>query len=216
MSTVVSSLYRSRSRGLTVRVRPEIPDLHPTTRNKLGVKAPRLVARFGIFGPEQRYYNQITGQMDTTAPVIGGFFDLDEAASQANWSDDDKELVRYRLDEECRKRPDLLQRLDYVIEPAPLPWPTYDTTEADQVATLAETLGLATEALRYEYEHENRETVVDALKPLAGELHDAPLVHKEYADSDTPLNIGPVPSSVREANARAKVEPGESGGNVVV
>lgn len=47
---------------------------------------------------------------------------------------------------------------------APKPWATYDTTHHNKIASLAEDLGCVDDALAYERENKNRESVLAALE----------------------------------------------------
>lgn len=216
MSTVVrSSLYRSSSAALEFTVRPEIPDLHPIRKDKVGILAPRLRVEFGIQGPEQSYYNPATGRMETTATTVGGYFDLDAVADDKGWSDEDKELVRARLDEECRIRPSLVQRLDFERPEAPRPWPTYDAVEDEEtILTLAEQIGVVGQALAYERENRNREELVRALAALSDEVRPES-IRMESTLPDRPDLIA-TPPTVIEANRRsAQAGPGDDNDGII-
>lgn len=74
---------------------------------------------------------------------------MDDLAHEKEWTDEDKLYISRQLDYEL-KRP---QFVDFWVHKPPTPqppWPTYDSTDAKQIATVAKATGLVTEALRYE------------------------------------------------------------------
>jgi hypothetical protein len=53
---------------------------------------------------------------------------------------------------------------------APIPWPNYDTTPADEIAGYMERLGLELgHVLAYEAENANREEVIEAINEIGQE-----------------------------------------------
>jgi hypothetical protein len=95
----------------------------------------------------------------------GGFFDLDSAAEQLGWNEDEKGLVERELDRQCQLRPGSVQSVDYVTAPAELPWPTYDAEDdPDRIYAQAVPLGLAGKTLAYERENRRRPDLIAALE----------------------------------------------------
>lgn len=183
MKTLERSVYRSTSQGLRVKVRSALQKRHPVTGDVIET-IPAVYAEFGLFGPEVPIYNPLEGGMDTTAEIIGGFYDLDAVADAkieaGEWDEDVKAMVRRRLDSLAQSQPGLLQRVDHVVPPASKPWPTYDDTPAKEIPSLAENLGLLGPALAYERENEDRAAVTSDLEGRLG-------VHPDPAPEPEPV-----------------------------
>lgn len=123
-----------------------------------------LLAEFAIHGAEYSY-TTADGFTERASDIRGHFFDLDAQAEQKGWDDDEKEIVaRHLLRVICPTQPEFCQL--HTEAPAGKPWPTYDSTHHNQIPTLAETLGLVAEALTYERQNKNRESVIVKLNEL--------------------------------------------------
>lgn len=122
---------------------------------------PALTAEFGQHGGEYDWIDD-TGTTRKGAIIHGYFFDLDAAQEQNGWSDEETELVQKVLLAQCKKAPGDV----WVHETAKpsAPWPTYDMTHHNKVASLAEELGLLDEAIAYESATKNRESVIAQLQ----------------------------------------------------
>jgi len=97
-----------------------------------------------------RYVDEDRITLQPVAERIG-VLDTVEEQKRRGWSDEERELVEQYMLGKDNIGTDFI-----AIEAklAPLPWPTYAAKE----------LGLVSEALAYELENENRETVVKALE----------------------------------------------------
>ena len=106
------------------------------------------------------------------ADIRGGAFDLDLAAEQFGWSDEQKETAARRL---LQVANDPAQPDVWLFEPKSPepPWPTYDTmTNYLEIASFAEKAGLIAEALSYEIRTKNRQGVIDELAKRQRQLED--------------------------------------------
>jgi len=56
------------------------------------------------------------------------------------------------------------------------PWPSYDDTHHNKIASLASELGLVAEALAYEQENKKRASVIEQLETAAAQLDNAEIV----------------------------------------
>lgn len=136
---------------------------HPVTGDVIEV-VPAVRATFGSPSAEYTYIDPDTGRTERGADITGGTFDTIVYQQETGCSDEVREAIERRLIRQSTMWPESCQ---LVSKPAaPKPWPKYDETHHNQVATLAETLGLVGEALAYEVENKNRETVVAKLTEL--------------------------------------------------
>lgn len=194
MPTLQRAVYKSKSLGLRVQIRPERSKHHPTTGDVIEV-IPRVYAEFGVFGPERDFYNQLSGEMDTAATIIGGVFDLDAIAEERGWDADVKAQAERELDRQCTLRPELLQRVDYISAPAPRPWPTYDGTDPDKVIEIAQATGTSAAAAAYERENLERAELIEQLdkdaatQPVVEPVEPVVAISNEPASSDDPTRI---------------------------
>jgi hypothetical protein len=123
---------------------------------------PALWAEFGVHGGEFTYVDPLTDRTEVGSEFRGGYFNLDVQAADKGWSDTDKEIVaRHMLRLANSGRGEFTL---YSAPKAQAPWPTYDATHHNQIATLAATLGLVAESLVYEEQNKNRATVVEKLR----------------------------------------------------
>lgn len=123
-----------------------------------------IVAEFATHGAEYTYTNPETGAQERAADIRGYFLDLDQQAYDKDWTDEEREMVAKKLLFVCDTEPGEIWL--YSKPAVPKPWPKYDEAHHNQVATLAEQLGLVHEALAYEQENKNRESVVAKLKEI--------------------------------------------------
>jgi hypothetical protein len=157
-------MWKSKHTGLNRKVRSALEKRHPVTGDVIET-IPAIRAEFGFATGEQRITDPLTGEFTTLEGFQGGFFDLDAVAEQKGWDDDIKEMVARSLDELERQQPQTLQSVDYIVPPAPKPWPTYDAeSDPEKLVSLAAELGLATRALAYERENRERADVITALE----------------------------------------------------
>ncbi len=124
----------------------------------------RLAAEFGQLGDETAVLNPLTGEMTLVADIRTGVYDTLEAQRQNGWTDAERELVEWKLDEVARMIPSFVQKLVPQHVPAPRPWVSYDETSGERVVAIAAELRLVPEALRYERENLNRSGIVAALE----------------------------------------------------
>ncbi len=124
----------------------------------------RLAAEFGQLGDETTVLNPLTGEMTQVADIRSGVYDTMEAQRQNGWTDAERELVEWKLDDIAARIPSFVRKLIPEHVPAPRPWQSYDETAGERVVAIAAELRLVPEALRYERENLNREGIVTALE----------------------------------------------------
>lgn len=168
MALAERHIYTSPHALYRVKVRSAKPVRSPSHPDVIIDTVPSIYAEFGIAGAETTMVNQLTGQLDTFADIRGGTYDWDAISSdkieKGEWTAEDADLVRIRLDQLCVERPQAIQRVDFVTIPAPAPWPTYDgLTDEEQIVSLASDLGLLGSTLTYERENQDRQSLVKAL-----------------------------------------------------
>lgn len=133
-------------------------------------QVPALTAEFALHGGEGTFHNTLTNSTDVGAEIWGHFFDSAAQAETKGWSQEDHDMVVQTLDRLCAQTPEYVWEVTHAKAAAP--WPTYDATHHNTIATLAETLGLAVEALAYEQQEKNRPAVVEKLTELVGRLQE--------------------------------------------
>ena len=122
---------------------------------------PELVAEWGMSAGEYSY-EDTDGVTQVAAEIRGNFFNLDVQAEEKGWSDDDRALVALVL---LKNQPKFAGDYQlHSVAPVPAPWPTYDSTHHNAVPTTAVATGLVAEALAYERQGKNRESVVEKLE----------------------------------------------------
>lgn len=159
-------LYGSRSPGFTVKIQSELPIRHPRTGDVIGVSQGAWV-EFGQATGEVRANNYLTGESEMFETWQGGVIDLDAIADDKGWDTDLREKAIRVLDEQCRLRPDLVWKIDFIVPPAEKPWPNYDDEVGDQVPLLiemAKRLGVVGKVLAYERENMGRPDVLEPLE----------------------------------------------------
>jgi hypothetical protein len=123
-----------------------------------------LIAEFAVHGAEYTYIDP-DGRTERAADIRMGWFDLDSQAQQKNWDANEKEIVARHMIRMAEARPGG----DFTLWSKPAaqkPWPKYDETHHNAISTLADQLGLVGEALVYESENKNRDSVVAKLNEL--------------------------------------------------
>ncbi len=155
----------------------------------------RLAAEFGTLGDEQAVLNPLTGEMTLVADIRTGVYDTLEAQKQNGWTDDERLLVEWKLDEVAAKNPAFVRKLVPQHVAAPAPWQTYDSTGADRVAAVAAELGLVPEALRYERENLNRVTLVAALEAALAPGDEGRAAPLEEIVMDVPTSTPEAPAA---------------------
>lgn len=134
----------------------------------LQVISPPVIAHFEHAGltPEEAtialqrfsFSNLPEGVNPTTRVSI---YDTDIQAKLLGWDDDFKALAEERLRAAAQRSPgDLVVIED---QSAPLPWPTYDTDDADEIVVIAQRLGLVDVVRAYEKENAGRSSVLEGL-----------------------------------------------------
>ena len=154
------SLFRSRFAAYQVLVRSK-RDIWDASGSVIIDTVPALTVEFAKHFGEFDYTDD-SGATRKGADIRGHFFDLDAAAEENNWSDTDKELVRTALLLLCQKAPG-----DLWVHETPranAPWPTYDTTHHNKIPVIAEDTGTIDDAITYESQNKNRDSVIAALE----------------------------------------------------
>lgn len=159
---VQGKIYKSPFAGFRVQTRSEAVHYHPNTGVEINRTKP-LTAEFGLFG-EELMQELPDGTYHVSANISGGYFDSAQAAESLGWSDEEHESVLADLERWSVRWPEALQLVSK--QPADLPWAKYNETHHNQIPTLAEATGLVAEALAYERENKNRESVVSKLEEL--------------------------------------------------
>jgi len=123
-----------------------------------------IVAEFAFHGGEYTFHNPLTGSEDTAADIRGHYFDSIAQGEQKGWTQEEHDAVVERLDTLCEQQPNMV----WVITAPKFekPWPKYDDAHHNQVAVLAEQLGLVAESLAYERQNANRSSVIAKLEEL--------------------------------------------------
>jgi len=187
-------LFTSRHANLEVLCRNQYDKRHPVTGDIIET-TPAVWARFGKMGATYTYTDPLTQQDQTGADIYGHFYDTDAEALENGWDEDTKGLVERTLVRFCNTQPDRIQQINLEVPKAALPWPTYDATPAENVAELAQTLGLVVEAIAYEQENRARPLVLDTLAGLSVQADpdpDAPELVEEVVPriSNEPQPVG--------------------------
>lgn len=167
----MGEVYHSRAAAYQVPVRDRTPLYAPGSGVIIG-ELRELTAEFAIHGREFQILDEegepipdpLSNKPEWYADIRGHCCDLDAQAEAKGWTDEEKELVRQRLDHLCLTEPHWIWKKSPVK--AMLPWPNYDTFGWEKVISLAEQLDLVAETLAYEIENKNRKMVVDALQKL--------------------------------------------------
>ncbi len=162
VATRKPSQFKSNYKAMRITARHGHKVYHPVTGSELrDQEVKELTADFAVHRGEYSVIDPTTGKEETFADIAGYFYDLDSDAEAKGWTDDEKEMMREHLIFKASELPDMCQIYEH---PATLaPWPTYDSTHHNKIPVLAVELGLVGEALAYERENKNRDTVIAAL-----------------------------------------------------
>ena len=153
-------LFKSNYALFRRNVRHKIDVPHPTLPMILNT-IPELAAEFGQ--PSEEFeYEDSEGRMNRGVHIRGHYFDSVVAQEQNGWTDEEREQVEASLVKLSLSCPDQVQVVEQ--RKAAAPWPTYDSTHHIKVVNLASELGLLAEAITYERQNKNRESVVSALE----------------------------------------------------
>jgi hypothetical protein len=174
-------LYTSKYADLQVLVRSPVTIYHPSTGVAID-SISALTANFGSHGGTFNMVDPFTGNQAEYPIIHGHFFDSEEAAERLEWTPEELESVEKTLDRLAKEQPYLLAKVDMNRPAAALPWPTYENTDWRKIPDFAEQLGLVPEALAYERENKNRDTVVEKLEE---KLTTAPLPVEQEAEAIT-------------------------------
>jgi hypothetical protein len=155
--------YKSKYAAFQVLVRSQ-RDVWNQSGDVLLDTIPPLTAEFATHLGEFSFSNPLTGSQDVGADIRGHFFDSAQQATDKGWSQEEHDMVVTVLDKECAKNPEAVW--EFVVAVPTAPWPKYDATNHNQIAGLADQLGLAAEALAYEQATKARPSVVEKLTEL--------------------------------------------------
>lgn len=169
-------LYRSKASAYQVLVQGREP-IGYDMRGEPNRWTKELTAEFAHHGGEFLYTDHLTGATERGAYINGHFFDSAQQAEDKGWSQEEHDLVVEVLDDLCMKRPEHI----WVVERAKAakPWPTYDETHHSKVVGIAEATGVAAEALAYESENKNRETIIKGLTEALNQAQDEETVEAD-------------------------------------
>jgi hypothetical protein len=156
-------IFKSKFAAFRVHVRPELVKYHPTTGVEIG-REKAIVAEFGSHGGEFTYTDPNTGRLERGAFINGFTWDSRAAQEQNGWTDDERETAESIVAMVAAREPEHCWL--YSSPAVEKPWPKYDDAHHNQVPVLAEQLGLVAEALAYEEENKNRESVVQKLREI--------------------------------------------------
>lgn len=164
MSAVATDLptqFRSDFKCYVHVVRHGHINYHPTTGVEIS-RVKRLAAEFGVHGGEYMVIDADGRETGPYADIRGHFFDIDVAAENEEWDDDEKEAVRSSLIRRSKTWPEACRI--HAVAKAPIPFPNYAGASDEAVAQLCINLGFAAEALAYERENGKREAVIAELE----------------------------------------------------
>jgi hypothetical protein len=142
-------------------IRRERHDRHPVTGDIIKTY-PKIDVIFGEAGSEFKYRDPDTGREEVGAEIRGHYFDTEAWQRDGDWTDEDREQVERHLLGKCETVPEWISV--HSDPPAVAPWPTYDSTHHNAVAGLSEQLGLVDQALVYERQNKNRDSVIEQLE----------------------------------------------------
>lgn len=216
-------LFKSPHAAMRFKIRSEVRKYHNLTGEELvDQRKPAIVAEFGQWGAEQAVWDPVSGKSEMHAEMVGHFFDTEEWAASRNPLGDpavaktvqqEREMIERVLLAKCETVPGMIQLIERVVAPAPLPWPNFNRLEADQIGPAAVTFEAVPEALLYERENAKRPLVLDALEAA---LADAPKAVKARAEKQAAYADGamdvPESSGVVLAGAPARTDGGITAG----
>lgn len=156
-------LFQSKPAAFQVIVQGKEPIRWNGAGNPVEFKK-ELVAEFATFGDESRVTDPASQNSVVVADIRGHFFDSAAQGDDKEWTQDEHDMVVAAVEKQCRLTPEYVWLVEERKVPAP--WPTFDDVPAGKLATLAESLGLAAEALAYEKQNKNRKQVVNDLEAI--------------------------------------------------
>lgn len=169
--------YYSQYANFTANVLKERIPRHPVTGDLMvDQKVPAVRAVFGDFGPEVDVpitTDPNTGEVTSSmkgAVIRGHYFDTGIAQQQNNWTDEEREAVERRLDFLCENIPEYCSHVEE--QRAQAPWPTYDSMHHNSIAGFAAQAGMVEQAILYESQNKNRESVIQQLVEKQAEIAD--------------------------------------------
>lgn len=154
-------VYGSKASAYQVLVRPRKDIWNHDGSVLMDTREP-LTAEFAFHGGEFVFDNPLTGNTDVGADIRGHYFDSAQQAEEKGWTQEEHDMVVTALDRKCKSEPEYVWEV--TLAKAEKPWPTYDETHHNQIPTLATTLGLVFEAIAYEEQGKNRESVLAKLR----------------------------------------------------
>jgi hypothetical protein len=166
---LADDVYESRYQGYQIIVQGAEPIYAPGTGILID-RQKEIIADFARFTPEvprldangERVLDAYNGNPLSTAVIYGHVFDLQQQAEEKGWTPEEVDLVRQKVNYQCRLTPhDVWLRSK---AKAAKPWATYDETHHSQVAKTAEITGTIVQALAYERENKDRQFVVGELE----------------------------------------------------
>ena len=155
-------LFKSKHANFQAVIRPERYKYHPTTGDVIET-VPAIWANFGTFGDQYTFTNPETGETMQGAHISGFAYDTDEEAAKNGWDQETKEFVERTLLKISAREPERVWMVQRETPKAPLPWPSYDSLDADQILELAPQLGQVDAVLAYERENRQRPAILDGL-----------------------------------------------------
>jgi len=156
-------LYGSRAKAFQVILQGRNPVRWDMTGRPIEWTK-ELVAEFAFHAGEYTFHNQLTDGPDTGAIIYGHAFDSIAQGEQKGWTQEEHDAVVARIDELCEQQPGEVWQI--TAPKFEKPWPKYDDSHHNQVAVLAEQLGLVAESLAYERQNASRPSVIAKLEEL--------------------------------------------------
>jgi len=96
--------------------------------------------------------------------------DTEDAQREFDWTDEEREIVESVLRNSYAFGDEFIE---ITALPAPVPWPTYDTTPVEKILDIEVAIGADLEEIaRYEAENQNREAVLAILSGPVPEVED--------------------------------------------
>lgn len=157
--------YGTKASAFQAIIQGQDPIRHHVSGDVIDFKT-EIVAEAAIHGREVEVKGP-GGEVLKVADINGHFIDTGMQAEEKGWTAEEQRRVEERLDFECKRMPDQIWHIEDVALTAP--WPTYDSTHHKQIPSVAQTVGMVSEALAYELENKNRGEVVERLRELLAE-----------------------------------------------
>ena len=154
-------LYGSKASAFQVIVQGKEPIRWNAAGNPVEWQK-ELVAEFGTHLGEFLAEDFLTKSTERYADIRGHYFDSAQQAEEKGWTQDEHDMVVESVDYQCKLTPEYVWEIK--AAKAEKPWPKYDDAHHNAIPGLAEQLGLVAEALVYERQNKNRESVVKGLE----------------------------------------------------